>query len=101
MLYKIESGVVKEAHYGIVLARMMPVPKAMIDRAIEVANALEERRLSQGRVYRAKVQLRRKLMVDLREALLNAHHSESEDDELTARLTHLRDEFTMKMLELM
>ena len=49
MLYRIAPGTVKEAHYGLTLARVVPLPPGVVERAEEVARNLEAHMLKKKR----------------------------------------------------
>lgn len=101
MLYRATAGIVNEDdHYGILLARAIGLPAPFIQKAEEVARELREKReanrlSSQSR----KVAMRRKLIVNLHEALRQAQDHGSEDA-VAGYLLRLQQEFTLRMGEI-
>jgi len=98
MLYKIAEGTVKETHYGLQLARVVPFPPGLVDRAAEVSQKLE-RNIQQRKKTSAAVtrERRRKLILNLKEHLVQAHNSVMEGDVLAAWLRELQKEFVTRM----
>ena len=73
MLYKIEEGVEEKDKYGIALARVMPFPEPLLSRAAVVSEALRkqsERREDLGLSPTMMLERRRKLILNLKEQLL-------------------------------
>jgi DNA mismatch repair protein MSH4 len=101
MLYRITPGAVKAVHYGLTLARVVPLPPGLVDHAAQVARKLEahmlKRRKTSETVLREK---RRKLILNLREHLLQAHTGVLEGEVLTAWLKELQKEFVNRMTAL-
>jgi DNA mismatch repair protein MSH4 len=101
MLYRVAPGTVKEAHYGLTLARVVPLPPGVIDRATQVAQKLEEHMLKRKKtseiVLREK---RRKLILNLREHLFQAQTGVLEGEVLSAWLKELQKEFVNRMTAL-
>lgn len=98
MLYKVSEGAVKESHYGLRLARVVPLPPGLVDRAEAVAQKLERHMLRKKKnseiVLREK---RRKLILNLKEHLVQAHTGVLEGATLTAWLKELQREFVSRM----
>jgi DNA mismatch repair protein MSH4 len=98
MLYKVAEGTVKETHYGLQLARVVPFPPGLVDRAAEVSQKLEryiqQRKKTSVAVTRER---RRKLILNLKEHLVQAHNSVMEGDVLAAWLRELQKEFVTRM----
>lgn len=101
MLYKATAGTFgEEEHYGIHLARAIGLPPGFIERAEQVADSLrqtreENRQSSESR----KLVVRRKLLLNLYAALLQARDSGS-DEALPGYLRRLQAEFMQRMEEL-
>ncbi|KAF2854803.1 DNA mismatch repair protein-like protein MutS [Plenodomus tracheiphilus IPT5] len=98
MLYRATQGVVNEAHYGLTLARIVPLPPGVVEHATRVAQQLERHMLRKKKasatVLREK---RRKLILNLREHLVQAHNGVLEGEVLTAWLKELQKEFVNRM----
>lgn len=98
MLYKVAEGTVKESHYGLQLARVVPFPPGLVDRATEVSRKLErhvqQRKKTSVAVIRER---RRKLILNLKEHLVQAHNSVMEGEVLAAWLRELQKEFVTRM----
>lgn len=101
MLYKATQGIVKDAHYGLTLARVVPLPPGVVEHATRVAAKLERRTLQKkkasGTVLREK---RRKLILNLQEHLVQAHNGVLEGEVLAAWLKELQKEFVNRMTAL-
>ncbi|KAH6441572.1 hypothetical protein HBI59_115580 [Parastagonospora nodorum] len=101
MLYRITPGAVKEAHYGLTLARIVPLPPGLVDHAAQVAQKIEahmlKRKKASETVLREK---RRKLILNLREHLIQAQNGVLEGEVLTAWLKELQKEFVNRMTAL-
>jgi DNA mismatch repair protein MSH4 len=101
MLYRITPGALKEAHYGLTLARLVPLPPGVVEHAAKVAQKLEahmlKRKKASETVLREK---RRKLILNLREHLVQAHNGILEGEVLTAWLKELQKEFIHRMTAL-
>ena len=98
MLYKVNSGPAQDEHYGINLARMIGFPEQFIDVAEDVSSALErqieeKKRTSQSR----QLALRRKLILNLFESLVQLRNSDMDDAALGSYLNQLQGEFVLRM----
>ncbi|KAF2863252.1 hypothetical protein K470DRAFT_211378 [Piedraia hortae CBS 480.64] len=102
MLYSIASGTVQQSHYGLKLARMVALPPDVINFAEMVVAALE--RISEARPSRCSEALqrarKRRLLLNLREHLLQAQNGKMEDETLTTWLQNLQREFVVQMTSL-
>jgi DNA mismatch repair protein MSH4 len=98
MLYKAIGGSVQETHYGLTLARVVPLPPQVLADATYFAHKLE-RRLLQKKKTSANVikERRRKLILDLKEHLVQAHNGALEGDLLASWLKELQKEFVNRM----
>ena len=101
MLYKVADGAVEEKHYGIALAKVINLPPQVIQVAEEVSaklNAnLEKRKKNSKTILLAR---RRKLILGLREQLMQAHEGKMEGKVLATWLKKLQDEFVIRMAAL-
>lgn len=101
MLYKATQGVVKESHYGLALARIVPLPSRVIERATFVAQALEHHRLHKKKTSETVLkEKRRKLILNLKEHLIQAQTGVLDGEVLTAWLKELQKEFINRMVAL-
>jgi DNA mismatch repair protein MSH4 len=101
MLYRITSGVVKESHYGLTLARVVPLPPGVVDNAACIAQKLEAHMLKKKKTSETVLrEKRRKLILNLREHLVQAHTGVLEGEVLTAWLKELQKEFVNRMTAL-
>ena len=98
MLYKIAEGAVKESHYGLALARIVPLPPGLVEHATYVAQKLARNKLKLKKTSMMVVrERRRKLILNLKEHLVQAQNGVMEGDVLAAWLKELRKEFVMRM----
>jgi DNA mismatch repair protein MSH4 len=101
MLYRITPGAVKEAHYGLTLARLVPLPPGVVDHAAHIAQKLEAHMLKRKKASETVLkEKRRKLILNLREHLVQAHTGVLEGEVLTAWLKELQKEFVNHMTPL-
>jgi DNA mismatch repair protein MSH4 len=98
MLYKISDGYEQEKFYGIVLAKVVDLPGDVIAVATEVSNALHERNEARRstKAFLA-VARRRKLILSLREQLIQAKNGLLEGEELRHWLNRLQNELIVRM----
>ena len=98
MLYKISNGVVTEEHYGIALAKVAGLPAGVIEMAEEVSSTLtqnmEKRKKSSKTIALAR---RRRLILSLREQLVQAKEGNMQGQVLASWLKKLQDEFVKRM----
>jgi len=98
MLYKIAEGTVRETHYGLALARLVPLPPGVVETAQRVAKKLEENTIKTKRrsanIIRER---RRKLILNLKEHLVQAQSGVMEGEVLRAWLKELQKEFVLRM----
>jgi DNA mismatch repair protein MSH4 len=101
MLYKVTEGVVKEAHYGLTLARLVPLPPGVVEHATLVAQKVEQHMLRKKKASETVLkEKRRKLILNLKEHLVQAHTGVLEGEVLTAWLKELQKEFVNRMTAL-
>ncbi|KAF3044696.1 MutS protein msh4 [Didymella heteroderae] len=101
MLYKIAQGPVQESHYGLTIARVVPLPPGLVDHAAAIAHKLERHILRKKEnpkaVFKEK---RRKLVLNLKEHLVQAQNGTLKGEVLTAWLKGLQREFVNRMTAL-
>lgn len=101
MLYRISHGTVKEEHYGLKLAQVVPLPADVVDYAEHVAQTLEaqtkKNRTTSLVVIHAR---RRKLLLNLKEHLMQAKNGKKDGPELMEWLKALQAEFIVQMTKL-
>ena len=101
MLYKATQGVVREAHYGLTLARLVPLPPGVVEHATAVAHKVERHMLQKKKASETILrEKRRKLILNLKEHLVQAHNGVLEGEVLTAWLKELQKEFVNRMTAL-
>jgi DNA mismatch repair protein MSH4 len=100
MLYKVTNNSIdEEQNYGIHLARAMGLPSSFIETAEHVSNDLRQRREAKQRSSESsKLNHRRRLILQLHEALKQARDSGNEAV-LPGYLKRLQGEFIVKMEE--
>jgi len=99
--YRIASGVVAESHYGLALARTVPLPAAVLERATGAAEQLT--RINERKKETSKavvVERKRRLVLDLREQLIQVRHGRMDNEALKQYLRELQKGFILKMTEL-
>ena len=101
MLYKVADGAVKEQHYGLALAKVVDLPPQVIQVAEVVSKKLtanlERRKKSSKTILLAR---RRKLILCLREQLLQAREGNLQGKVLATWMKMLQDEFVNRMATL-
>ncbi|KAF2474591.1 uncharacterized protein BDR25DRAFT_383924 [Lindgomyces ingoldianus] len=98
MLYKIAEGAVKEKHYGLALARVVPLPLGLVEHATYVAQKLEHHVLKKKKTSTTVIhERRRKLILNLKEHLVQAQSGVMEGEVLAAWLKELQKEFILRM----
>jgi DNA mismatch repair protein MSH4 len=89
---------VQEQHYGLALAKVVPLPQRVIDVAEQVAQRLEgdvkRRQKTSPAVIRER---RRKLLLTLKEHLVQAYQGTMEGEVLASWLKQLQKEFIKRM----
>ncbi|KAI4126757.1 MAG: hypothetical protein LQ347_004842 [Umbilicaria vellea] len=98
MLYRISNGCVKEEHYGLALASVVDLPPNILHIAREVskkiARGLERRKKGSKTIALAR---RRKLVLSLKEQLVQAQDGNMRTKVLNSWLKKLQDEFVIRM----
>ncbi|KAI9876937.1 MAG: MutS protein msh4 [Pleopsidium flavum] len=98
MLYRVADGWVQEEHYGLALAKVVDLPPQVIEVATEVSKKLKrniERRKKSSRTI--TLARRRKLILNLKEQLVQARDGAMEGKVLRSWLKKLQDEFVLRM----
>lgn len=98
MLYKVAAGAVQEEHYGLALAKVVDLPPDVLRVAEHVSQRLtsniEKRKKNSNTIALAR---RRKLILSLREQLVQAHEGNMNGKVLATWLQKLQDEFVNRM----
>lgn len=98
MLYKVAGGAVQEEHYGLALAKVVNLPSDVLRIAEQVSKKLtlnmEKRKKSSKTILLAR---RRKLILSLRDQLVQAHEGNMEGMVLATWMKKLQDEFVNRM----
>ena len=98
MLYKVAQGPETQSSYGLKLARTLPLPVSMLKRATEVSELLQQRKARDRAGSKAVLmQKRRRIVLELREHLIQARDGKLEGDALRAWLKQLQKEFVKRM----
>ncbi|KAL1623579.1 MutS protein msh4 [Neofusicoccum ribis] len=98
MLYRIAEGPVKEQHYGLALARVVSLPLEVLEKADEVSTRLQQRIQRRKKASATVVrERRRKLILNLREHLLQAQSGAMHGEVLADWLKGLQREFVIRM----
>ena len=101
MLYKIADGAVKEEHYGLALAKVVDLPPNIILVAEKVSKKLnanlEKRKQQSTTILLAR---RRKLILGLKEQLVQAWEGKMQGVVLATWMKKLQDEFVTRMAAL-
>lgn len=101
MLYKIENGTTQEEHYGLKLARVVPLPEGVVDYAEHVAATLEQQMKKKAKSPVAILTARRRnLLLNIKEHLVQAKESKMDDQTLKQWLKDLQREFVVRMTAL-
>ncbi|EUC33202.1 hypothetical protein COCCADRAFT_36960 [Bipolaris zeicola 26-R-13] len=101
MLYKATQGVAKEVHYGLALARVVPLPPGIVEHATNVARKIELHAIRNKKASETVLkEKRRKLILNLKEHLVQAYNGVLEGEVLSAWLSELQKEFVNRMTAL-
>lgn len=101
MLYRISQGTVQEEHYGLRLAQVVPLPPDVLEHATHVAQTIEAQTKERKKTSPALVQARRRrLLLNLKEHLVQARNGTKAGPELMAWMKALQAEFVMQMTRL-
>lgn len=101
MSYRLEAGVTQEEHYGLKLARVMPLPPDVVEHAEHVAMTLERqmKKKAQNSIVVVTAR-RRKLLLNLKEHLVQAKTGNMNEETLREWLKDLQKEFVNRMTAL-
>ncbi|KAH0408372.1 hypothetical protein KCU90_g21995, partial [Aureobasidium melanogenum] len=98
MLYRLTDGVVSEQHYGLQLAKVMPLPPDVTVYATRVAEKLHAQVERRKKASKAVIVGRkRKLILGLREELIHACGGAMEGPVLQSWLQELQRKFEARM----
>ncbi|KAF1965024.1 hypothetical protein BU23DRAFT_520237 [Bimuria novae-zelandiae CBS 107.79] len=98
MLYQAVEGTVQESHYGLALARVVPLPPQVLSDATYFAHKLERRLMQRKKTSKNVInERRRKLILDLKEHLVQAYNGTLEGELLANWLKELQKEFVIRM----
>ena len=101
MLYKIAQGSVTEDHYGIALAKVVGLPPKVLEVAEKVSAKLTKIKEGRKKTSNGVIQARkRKLVLGLREQLVQTKDGNMQGDVLRSWLKKLQDEFVIRMSKL-
>ncbi|KAM0690703.1 hypothetical protein Q7P36_009472 [Cladosporium allicinum] len=100
MLYRVSSGAVQDEHYGLKLARVMPLPPDVIEHA-ELVSATLDQAMRKKKSERASLGIvvarKRRLLLNLKEHLTQAKNGSMDDEDLTQWLKDLQRELVVRM----
>jgi DNA mismatch repair protein MSH4 len=98
MLYKIADGFVKEEHYGLALARVVNLPPLVLEVAEYVSKTLQAQAAAKKKSSKSfAIARKRKLVLALREVLLQAQESVMQGKALMEYLQKVQEEFVRRM----
>jgi DNA mismatch repair protein MSH4 len=98
MLYKIDDGFVQEQHYGLTLACVIDLPPQVLKVAEKVSKTLAARIAAKKQSSQAyALTRRRRLVLNLKEMLVQAQNSPMDDRAMSSWLLKLQSEFVRQM----
>lgn len=98
MLYKIANGFVQEEHYGLALARVVNLPPLVLEVAEKVSKTLQAQAAAKKKSSKSfAIARKRKLVLSLREVLLQAQESVMQGKSLMEYLRKVQEEFVKRM----
>jgi DNA mismatch repair protein MSH4 len=100
MLYRISSGAVEDEHYGLKIARVMPLPPDVIEHAELVSATLDQamqKKKNEGASLVIIIARKRRLLLNLKEHLIQAKNGTMDGEDLTQWLKDLQREFVVRM----
>jgi DNA mismatch repair protein MSH4 len=100
MLYRVSSGAVQDEHYGLKLARVIPLPLDVIEHAELISATFDQamkKKKSEGASSAIIVARKRRLLLNLKEHLAQAKDGSMNDEDLTQWLKDLQREFIVRM----
>lgn len=98
MLYRVQEGHVQEKFYGLALAKVLSFPREVLETAQMVStrlNEIAERHAAGSKAL--SIARRRRLILHLKEQLLQAVNGTVEGETLRRWLERLQEEFALKM----
>ena len=99
MLYRVADGYCEEEGYGIAMARVVKLPRDVIETAMEVSREIREKEKTRKKSSKAiAIARRRRLILNMHEQLGIAQESQLEGNELRVWLKGLQDEFVRRMM---
>lgn len=101
MLYTLSTGPCTETSYGLALARVVDLPPVVVEVAEQVSERITQMKEQKKRGSRARALMRRrKLVLGLREILLQAHEADMEEETLKSYLKSVQSVFVRRMEEI-
>jgi len=103
MLYRVSTDAVQEEHYGLKLAKVIPLPADVIEHAELVSATLEQASRDRKGEHSAMTIVtarRRRLMLNLKEHLVQAKTGSMSDADLSQWLKDLQIEFVNRLTAL-
>ncbi len=101
MLYRLESGPVRETNYGLKLATTVGFPSRFMEKAESVAAAFRaQEELQKGKSAARLLLKERKLVLELYEMLVQASQSAMDNGSLSSYLWRMREEFVDRMTKI-
>ena len=97
MLYRLDQGVVTEEHYGLRLAQVLPLPPDVFEYANKVAKKLEEQNKERQKASLSVIHAsKRKLVLNLKEQLVQAYNGNMNGEVLRDWLKQLQRELIIR-----
>lgn len=101
MLYRVSADAVQEEHYGLKLAKVIPLPADVIEHAEVVSATLEQASREKKKHSLTVVKARkRRLLLNLKEHLVQAKNGSMSDVDLSQWLKDLQIEFVNRLTAL-
>lgn len=101
MLYRVSADAVQEEHYGLKLAKVIPLPADVIEHAEVVSATLEQASHEKKKHSLTVVKARkRRLLLNLKEHLVQAKNGSMSDVDLSQWLKDLQIEFVNRLTAL-
>jgi DNA mismatch repair protein MSH4 len=98
MIYKLARGFLQEEHYGLALARVVGLPPKVLEVAEKVSREIDAQAAAKKQSTKAHaLAKRRKLVLGLREQLMQAMDSPMEGKVLLSWLRRLQEAFVERM----
>jgi DNA mismatch repair protein MSH4 len=97
MLYKVNSGIVNEVHYGLNLARVIGFPDTFLHVAKAASGQLQRQTERKKQIPQHQLTQRRSLILSLYEILRQMDSGDMDDDLMGSYLKRLQVEFAHKL----